>query len=200
MTRLTDVEVSSELRICQGDIFEKIRYIEKVVKTDEEINVIESEFPLVIVLTQDCDLAQDYTNRIEVSNNKDKKLISAIVAPLYNYEQFTKGDHLLDEKNIKMRKLDSSTEKGFIKNNQLPRYHYLEFPLEAGFIPSVIDFKHYFCVDIELLTESKSEKCQYKIKAMHRELISQRFANFLSRIGLPSPATVQIQESVAQIT
>ncbi len=38
-----------------------------------------------------------------------------------------------------------------LRNNAKPRYHYLDFPRETGPQPSVIDFKHYFSVNINHL-------------------------------------------------
>ena len=50
-------------RVCQGDIFRDIEYIEHVTEKDGELVVSKIRFPRVIVLTQDCDLAQDYRVR-----------------------------------------------------------------------------------------------------------------------------------------
>jgi len=52
-------------------------------------------------------------------------------------------------------------------------------------IHSVIDFKHYFSVNVCYLMGIKKEKFICKIYELYREDISHRFASFLSRIGLP---------------
>ena len=82
-------------------------------------------------------------------------------------------------------KMINSKEKGFLETNRNPRYHYLEFPPEANMPPSVIDFKHYFSVTAEYLEMLKKENFICRIGSLYREAIFQRFAYFLSRIGLP---------------
>ena len=69
--------------------------------------------------------------------------------------------------------------------NETPRYHYLKFPNEVPIVPSIIDFKHYFSLNLEYLYEIKNESFLCRISELYREDISQRFASFLSRIGLP---------------
>ena len=110
---------SKKKRISQGDIYQDVEFIEYAIQRKGIIDISKIIFPYVIVLTQDCDLNQDYGDRLENSNttkekkeiSQDKILISAIVAPLYNYEHFIKGDHL-SNLNMKMQniKSKSSTE------------------------------------------------------------------------------------------
>ena len=81
-------------RVCQGDIFRDIEFVEYVTERDGKIEVSRIVFPLVIVLTQDCDLAQDYRIRWskEHSSTQDKMLFSVLVAPLYNIEHVYNGE------------------------------------------------------------------------------------------------------------
>ena len=93
-------------RINQGDIYRDIEYIESVDIINEEIEITKIIFPLVIVLTQDCDLQQVSAYRIddiESPNNDNRKLFSIIVAPLYNEEMFLSGEHLNDNETILMK-------------------------------------------------------------------------------------------------
>ncbi len=181
---MTKIEKSKSDRIYQGDLFHEIEHI---FFTEKPFKFI---FPLVIVLTQDCDLQQDlkYRNKQEKS---DKRLLSIIVAPLYNYEQFISGNHLEELQGDLEGKIspfpNSKSLKNYLKNNQLQRHHYLNFNLTSEFPPSIIDFKHYFAIDVDVLLKQKTKQCGWKVQALHRETITQRFANFLSRIGLPSP-------------
>ncbi len=85
-------------RISQGDIYKDVEFIEYAIEKAGVIEVSKIVFPFVVVLTQDCDLNQDYKVRLarnEVSNH-DKKIISVIVAPLYNVEHVYKGEHLCE--------------------------------------------------------------------------------------------------------
>jgi len=171
-------------RVCQGDIFSDVEFIEHAVERNGQVEIAKVVFPLVIVLTQDCDLEQDYTVRwSRKETNEDKMLFSVLVAPLYNVEHLRAGEHLSDLDRT-MQKINSKAA-GTLRNNQTPRYHYVEFPDDVPIVPSVIDFKHYFSVNVEYLKKRKSNHFICKVAEIYREDISQRFASFLSRIGLP---------------
>lgn len=175
-------------RVKQGDIISDVEFIESAEEVEGVISVSKIIFPLVIVLTQDCDLNSDYESRAKDDpTHQDGRLFSAIVAPLYNYEHFIAGEHLSDL-GQKMRTISSNKEKTDNKNlrrNETDRYHYLEFDTTIPIVNSIIDFKHYFCVNIQKLQEHKKDHYVCSISALFRERISQRYANYLSRIGLP---------------
>ena len=171
----------------QGDIISDVDYIESLNVENGKIKISKITFPLVIVLTQECDLTWDYESRINSSGNQDKYLFSAIVAPLYNYEQFIEGEHLseLNQKMAKISRKPTKTDNKNLRQNETPRYHYIEFPDEVPIVNSIIDFKHYFTVNIGVLQEYKKSNYICTVGDLFRERISQRFANYLSRIGLP---------------
>jgi hypothetical protein len=171
-------------RVCQGDIYRDVEFIEYISEKRGFIELSKITFPLVVVLTQDCDLQQDYTVRWSKKvTNDDKMLFSVLVAPLYNLEHFRAGEHLLDL-DRKMQRINSDAVR-LVKSNQNPRYHYVEFPQDVPIVPSVIDFKHYFSLNVEHVKRAKPKHFVCKIAEVYREDISQRFASFLSRIGLP---------------
>ncbi len=182
------VKVQKKTRIYQGDIFRKVEYIEYVSEKSGIIEVSKIIFPLVIVLTQDCDLQQDYKfrwSRLRNSTTHDKLLLSVLVAPLYNIEHVYLGEHL-SELGFKMEPINKNKTPGkYLRNNERPRYHYIEFPPEIPIVPSVIDFKHYFSVNINFLREIKNTNFVCRVSELYRENISLRFSNYLSRIGLP---------------
>lgn len=184
-------ETSSIINQC--DIFKNVEFIEYVKEVDSVIEVSKIIFPKVIVLTQACDLLQDHNarkrNKSDELANQDKFLISVIVAPLYNFEDFRLGEHLsqigLNMQNMGRR---SKSKCGNIIQNEDKRYHYLNFDDNVPITECVIDFKHYFTVNINYLDSIYKEQYICSIDSLYRELISQRFSNFLSRIGLPDPA------------
>lgn len=174
-------------RICQGDIVRNVEYIESVHESNGVIEVSKINFPFVIVLTQDCDLEQDHSFRIQKKDTQDKLLISILVAPLYNAEHVFSGEHLLDI-DIRSEPIPrKKTDGRLLMLNQKPRYHYLEFPSDIPVVPSVVDFKHYFSVPITYLRQLKKTNFICTVSELYREDLSQRFAAFLSRIGLPEP-------------
>lgn len=180
---------SPRARVRQGDIIRDVEYIEYVLEESGIIEVSKIVFPLVIVLTQDCDLEQDYRFRWsrQVPKTQDKQLLSVLVAPLYNAEHVYQGEHLT-ELDMKMEHVPKKGTHGkFLKTNQRPRYHYLEFPDDLPIVPSVIDFKHYFSVNVKYLREIRKTNLVCRVSPLFREDISQRFASFLARIGLPEP-------------
>lgn len=178
--------------INQCDIFRNVEFIEYVIESEHTIEVSKIMFPLAMVLTQACDLQQDYNarkrNELLNSGNQDKFLISVIVAPLYNFEDFRAGKHL-DQLGLEMEpkgRRDKSKCENIIKNEN-KRYHYLNFDQEVEIVESVIDFKHYFTVTINYLNQIRETNYVCSVESLYRELIVQRFSNFLSRIGLPDP-------------
>ena len=85
------VLTNNKSRISQGDILKNVEFIEYAIERDGIIEISKIDFPYVVILTQDCDLNQDYDVRWGKKNspsNQDKKLISVIVAPMYNAEQY----------------------------------------------------------------------------------------------------------------
>ncbi len=181
------VRTQNVARVCQGDIFRDVAYTEYVSEMAGVIEVSRIVFPLVIVLSQDCDLKQDYGVRWsrKKTQNEDKTLFSVLVAPLYNLEHVYVGEHL-SELEMAMQTINKNKTPGSnLRNNETPRYHYLEFPPSVPIVPSVIDFKHYFSVNVSYLKKLKPSSFVCKVAQIYREDISHRFASFLSRIGLP---------------
>jgi hypothetical protein len=175
-------------RVCQGDIYKNIEYIENIKEKSGIITISKILFPYVIILTQDCDLRWDFHQRWSkknISNNQDKWILSVLVAPLYNVEHVYEGEHL-SELHMTMQKINRNKTPGeYLIKNEIPRYHYIKFPNNVEIVDSVIDFKHYFSVHVEYLKSVKKENFICRISELFREDISIRFANFLSRVGLP---------------
>jgi len=183
------VKTVKSLRICQGDIFKNIDFVEYIVEKKGNIEVSKIVFPYVVVLTQDCELQQDYNHRKTFKRGKEfqnKMLLSVLVAPIYNEEHVLLGEHLNELGITSSPFTESGTAKDYLENNEIPRYHYLDFPEEIPLAPSIIDFKHYFSVNVEYLRKLKKANFICKVSELYREDISQRFANYLSRIGLPN--------------
>jgi hypothetical protein len=184
-------------RVCQGDVLRDVEYVERVHEHEGILEVSKISFPFVIILTQDCDLQQDHTFRTQHKQTQDKWLISVLVAPLYNAEHVFSGEHLIDIGNISEPKKKGGTDGRLLRHNEKPRYHFLEFPPDIHIVPSIVDFKHYFSVPILYLRELKKTNFVCFVSELYREDLSQRFAAFLSRIGLPDLSVSKHSETEA---
>lgn len=174
-------------RISQGDVFREVECIEYVAEKRGVLEVSKIVYPLVVVLTQDCDLEQDaqHHNPQGQPTNHDKKLFFVLVVPLYNAEHVFQGDHL-SELGLTMVEIKKNRTPGeYLMKNQRPRYHFLEFPPNVPIVPSIADFKHYFSVSLRSLEKSRNKKFVCRLSELFREDLSQRFAGYLARIGLP---------------
>jgi hypothetical protein len=180
-------------RVSQGDIVRDVEHVEEVRESEGIITVARIIFPFAVVLTQDCDLAQDprcaeTAGDLQASGetrpaSEDKWLLSVLVAPMYNAIHFFEGTHLADL-SMRMQKFNSD-QKRKVKINEVPRYHHMEFTDETPIPPVVIDFKHYFSVNAEYLKRLTKDRLVCQIPPLFREDLSHRFAAYLSRIALP---------------
>lgn len=173
-------------RIRQGDVISDVDLVESFIEKNGYFETSLITYPLAIVLTQDCDLEQDsrcWSRRPSGKPNEDKFLVSILLAPIYNFEQVRLGQHL--------SRLERTTQimggeiRKSVMRNQNQRYHFLQFPESLQLVDSLIDFKHYFSVEPEYLRRLRKRNYVTSLASIYREDVSQRFANYLSRIGLP---------------
>lgn len=184
---MTKIKRGKQSRLAQGDILRDVEHIEYVHEKSGVIEVSKVVFPLAIVLTQDCDLAQDYKFRWSKTRtpNEDKWLLSVILAPIYNAEHVYTGEHL-STLGMKMNPIARQKTPGHnLRNNETPRFHYIEFPQNISIVNSVIDFKHYFTANVIYLKILKRKNYVCQLSELFREDVSHRFSSYLSRIGLP---------------
>lgn len=167
-------------RIRQGDIFADISVIENINIVGSQLIKYELFFPYVVCLNQECDLVNDYECK---ERNKDSSLLHIAIAPAFIFEQFLTGSHwgkiFINGATGKR----SDTKIKTIIDNEIPRYHYLNFK-EAEMPELIIDFKHFFTINHDNLY-SQIEKRLCSVDDLFREKISQRFSYYISRIGLP---------------
>ena len=175
-------------RLSQGDILRDVEHVEYVAEREGVVEVSRIIFPFAIVLTQDCDLEHDHVFRQSEapSGPQDKWLLSVLLAPMYNAAHVFAGEHL-SGLNMYMQTIPSRP-KHVLKNNETPRYHYMEFTEDVPMPPVVVDFKHYFSVNLEYLKRLSVSKFVCQVPTLFREDISDRFAAYLSRIALPFEA------------
>jgi hypothetical protein len=176
---------STDKRICQGDILRDINILDNYsIDKSGELEYDELNLLYIIVMTQDCDLEGDFKNRSQTAPEKhDKFLRTILICPAYIASYFRGGKHL-DGLGLKMEPWNS---KNFhqIKDQNKDRFHFLDQDQELQIPEMVIDFKHYYAIPRNTLYGLYNEHYLATINQLFREFLSQRFANYLSRIGLP---------------
>lgn len=171
-------------RVCQGDVLQNV-FIIDTEGDNEGAAIKKTTLPFCVVMSQDCDLDLDYKARsgeLSVTNN-DKYLPSVLVCPAYQEEKFYEGVHI---DGWQMQGVPSSNDKKKIKNNdEKNRVHYLSGDTKLSVPFLIIDFKHFYTVPRDLLYSQLNGTYLVTINELFRERLSQRFANYLSRFGLP---------------
>jgi len=182
-------------RPCQGSIYRNIKVLQPMSPLKAGPGDQESwHLPYAVVLSQECDLDQDQGNREKNAKDEmlataemkhDKLLPTVLFCPAYQAAPFRDGKHLEPRR---MEKFSGSRWE-LILENKNPRYHYLVGYADLQMPELVLDFKHYFVLPMELLTSyyNKPEYSIARLAELYREDLSQRFAAYLGRIGLPTP-------------
>lgn len=161
---------------------------------DREVVFDAVEHPYAIILSQGCDLAQDYLKakkfeqRARPENNAgpDRELPSILFCEMMDTDTF-----LALNPNV----AKSLTQQKDTTRNQKPRYHFLprvepdRDALGHGLPELVIDFKRYFALETtvayrQLLGQAKRRAV---LNSPFLEHLTQRFASYFSRVGLPVP-------------
>lgn len=177
--------------IFQGDIFENVKYSFIVNETDENVDVLEFEFPYAIVISQCCDV-NFMSNLMGTKKGKVTKFMPTILmCPIYDDTMAKTGEHIDDafkELGIirEEENLYNSSEKELFKKDHHYRFHSLNVKLNGKSIihDSVIDFKHVFSVPITYLLENRGNRV-ISLEDIYSEQITLKFANFLSRVAMP---------------
>lgn len=173
-------------RICQGDIFRDLSFI----FLDEENKSARSEMfvHFGVILSQECDLKSDFLarekNKKAIYPYHDKYLPTILLCPAYPIDDFLNGVHI-GNWNMQGSKDNKIDKNKLIDNSILKRYHYLKNS-DNPLIPElVIDFKHFLTIPTETIYKTRKERYLASMSELFREELSQRFASYLSRIGLP---------------
>lgn len=142
------------------------------------------EYSNSIIVTQDCDLEQDYTARFPEANQSvspDKLLFGITLCGAYPEDVLKAGKH-----RPRAKEFGRKEWKPVIQNLD-PRYQYLGYVPPAGG-RLVVDFKDYFMVPSAFLYNEMEAGRVTRIcemKSPWKEHLLQRFAWYLMRVGLP---------------
>jgi hypothetical protein len=166
-------------RLSQGDILRDVT----LSIGREGTPYLDLFFPYAVIMSQDCDIESDYKERSKsplVSN--DKFLNTILICPAYVAAQFALGTHI---DGWQMEGFNEKLMNRMRKNDEYKRYHYLASDTDLQVPDLVVDFKHFYTASRDDLYRQKNSIYLASINELFREDLSHRFANFLSRIGLP---------------
>ena len=178
-------------KICQGDIFQNVRYNYIDSEDDEGVNIIEFEFPMAIIISQACDvIAME-----DVVNNKSGKPVkfmpSILMCPIYDKSASKSGDHIKEA--FSLLSLNIVEEPIYFKDDLKTadkdwHYRFHSLTIETGtekvLENAIVDFKHYFTVPISYLISHKKDRLLH-LDDLFAEQITLKFSTYLARVAIP---------------
>ena len=178
-------------QICQGDIFQNVKYSYIDSEDDEGVNIVEFEFPMAIIISQACDvIAME-----EIINNQSGKpakfMPSILMCPIYDKSASKSGDHIKDAfGQLSLKVIEEpiyfKDDLKIAEKDWHYRFHSLtiETDTEKVLENAIIDFKHYFTVPISYLATHKCDRVLH-LDDLFAEQITLKFATYLSRVAIP---------------
>lgn len=161
-------KVSQSEHLEQGDFIHDCPILKPTTDVLKEGDQIETDISLynVVIMTQSCDLIEEKVNLV-------------LVCPYFTLTQLANADSKFSSKgakeevrqgkNIRLHMLNSCEIKGFERE------------------PVVVDFSSVYSVPFETLKKIVSNKgVRIRLLPPYREHLSQAFARFFMRVGLPS--------------
>lgn len=140
-------------------------------ETEVEIKEIDS-----VILSQSCDLVND---KIEI----------VLVCPYYSLNTFLNNLPQDQQGTRARRKVIDNLRKGF-----LPGYHLLNNDGKIDFLSDyqVVDFRNVYGIQFESLVQLVTEMTgRIRLLPPYREHLSQAFARYFMRVGLPQDIVVE---------
>lgn len=179
-------------QICQGDIFQNVKYSYIDSEDDEGVNVVEYEFPMAIIVSQACDvIAME-----EMVNNKAGKpakfMPSVLLCPIYDKTASKTGEHIKEaftqfDLKVVEEPIYFRDDLKVVDKDWHYRFHALTVEVEYENVleNAIIDFKHYFTVPISYLVKHKNDRLIH-LDDLFAEQITLKFATYLSRVAIPT--------------
>jgi hypothetical protein len=195
------------------NVVDSWEYIENNEETGEkQYKMTFFKLSYAVVMTQECDLEGDYRDREKIKNienqqnetqskgieikklfpgaqeltkKHDKYIPMILICPAYPAEMLKEGTHLKEQWQQNMENWKKIKKYDDITKQNHPRFHYLKGDPEYQAENLIIDFKHYFTVPRNEFYRVYNETYLVSLNELFREYLSQRFAHYLSRIGLP---------------
>ncbi len=178
-------------QICQGDIFQNVKYSYIDSEDDKGVNIIEYEFPLALIISQACDVIAMDDIISQKSGKPSKFMPSILMCPIYEHNAAKAGQHIKDAfDQLELRFESENTYQGddykVAKRDWHYRIHALKVKADEKTVidNAVIDFKHYFTVPISYLISHKSDRV-LRLDDLFAEQITLKFSTYLARVAIP---------------
>jgi len=180
----TASSLSADDPLRQGEIISKLTQVHlDVTNISGDLSVLAKTHPLALIISQDCDLEQDFKAR-RGQATRDKMVPNVLFCEVSTAE---KVRHIGDE-------IINSKIWANIRTNSHPRYQFLQEikadsdRLNEGFEELCLDFKYFFSIPTDEVYEririgEARRRC--RLVSPYLEHLASRFASFLSRVGLP---------------
>jgi hypothetical protein len=156
--------VSGEDDLMQGDFIKDCPVVipPSEISDDIEVRIINYD---VVIMSQSCDLVQ-------------RKLDLVLVCPFWPLNEFEKRSDFFKSKK----------GKEVLRQGNVPGYHLLNECKIDGFETEylVVDFRSVYSVPFDFIVElAKKRDKRLRLLPPYREHLSQAFARFFMRVGLP---------------
>ena len=174
-------------RLYQGEVVERVFEWDRGFEIENQAEVIGLKriyHKLALVLTQDCDLMDDWRER-QSNLYVDTNLWSVLLCPAFPAEELRQSQRI------------TSRRWELVRQNKDERYAYLdEIPVELDTIrvghPAILlDLTKYFTIrTVDLYrqlvsTDENAPRRRCRLETPWREHLQCRFAAYQARIGLP---------------
>ena len=174
----------TECFLVQGEIISGLIHVHIDLSSLETppLRVERKIHPFAVILTQGCDLEQDFRARRREAN-EDKEIPAVLFCEAM----------LASDLRSRVKKSDHWNR---LSNNKDERYHFFqaverEFDLGDEGLPELgVDFKRIFTIPTDEVyhrIRAGEAKRRCSLRSPYLEHFCQRFANFLSRVALPEP-------------
>jgi len=159
--------VNGDEDLLQGDFIQECPVIIPPSEISDETKVHESRVISynVIIMSQSCDLVQ-------------RKIDLVLVCPIWPLSEFEKKSEFFK----------SSKGKEALRKGNVPGYHLLNKCEIGGFKTDylIVDFRAVYSVDCDFIFHLAKERGKrLRLLPPYREHLSQAFARFFMRVGLP---------------
>ena len=168
--------ISGNEQLQQGDFIKDCQVVipPQGLVSGQSVDIVIEQMD-VIILTQSCDLAN---NKIEF----------VLVCPYFDLEEFISMVPVERRNTLKARKKLVND----MKSGVMPAFHLLKN--DDGPFAYVVDFRNVYGVHKQVLeTLSTKPVMRRRLLPPYREHLSQSFARYFMRVGLPQDIEVEVR-------